>query len=192
MMAIKKMRQIGKIKSAHGLKGEVYVLIYSKDSSWLDKVGAFYVASDTTPESEKVKLGIKSFRPHKEGVLIFFDNIENRNQSEAIVGKQVWVEQSAFVSENNEPIYLLEIEDFIVSDLKLGAIGRIKGFSSNNGQDLLLVETTNAQKKSEAFEIPFVDAFVIKMDMQKQILYTDLPEGLLEINNSDSTSNEEI
>lgn len=195
----KKLRHIGKIKSAHGLKGEVFLLVFSKDISWLNKVKVIYLSSgpdslgkeanekNNVSTNEKIEIkkpyGIQSFKPHKDGALIYLNEIENRNQSESLVGLQVWVEDSAFISKKNESLYLVEIENFLVQDNQLGQIGQIKGFSTNHGQDLLLVAS---ESDKNFVEIPFVDAYVIKIDMENKILFTQLPEGLLDINKEDA------
>ena len=201
MMGAKKLRHIGKIKSAHGLKGEVFLLVFSKDMSWLNKVKDIYLSSDVSDMDEKktgkktahgenqkttgkIQCAIKSFKPYKDGALICLNEVTNRNQSEAILGQQVWVEESAFVSQDNETLYLAEIENFLVRDSQLGEIGPIKGFSTNHGQDLLLVESQLDRKS--IFEIPFVDAYVTRIDMENKILFMELPKGLLDINKEDS------
>jgi len=68
-------------------------------------------------------------------------------------------------------------------------VGKIIGFSSNNAQDLLIVETSNKE-----VEIPFVQAFVVKMDSKNKKIEMDLPEGLVEFSDdekSDEDSSEE-
>ena len=53
-------------------------------------------------------------------------------------------------------------------------VGRIKKFGSNTVQDLLVVQTPKGE-----FEIPFVDAFVKKINYVSRTVEVELPVGLL-------------
>lgn len=175
-------RLIGKIKQAHGLKGEVYVLVFSKDISWMKKLKSINIKSkDKNSTTTYIVLKAK---PFKDGLILSLETVTDRNQSEAIEGSEVWIDKALFKSNPNETPYLLEIENFLVVDKALGSIGQITGFSFNGLQDLLVVESTKASKSY--FEIPFVDQFVLKIDHEKSTLFVDLPEGLIELNSESS------
>lgn len=170
-MANQDMRLIGKIKDAHGLRGDVYVIFFSKDYSWADLIEELYV-EDTLYEVLKAS-------EHKDGLKVQLKGVADRNHSEALIGKQIYLPNDFFFEQNDEDgMFLAEIENFKVIDKTLGEIGVITGFSSNVAQDLLIV--TNANKKE--FEIPFVDQFVVEIDHDGKTINMDLPEGLLEIN----------
>ncbi len=169
-------RQIGKIKQAHGLRGEVYILVFSKDISWMQKLkNVFLLKND-----QILNLNVLKAKPFKEGLILALDTITDRNQSEAIEGSEVWIDLNLFKSKPDEPPYLLEIENFSVNDKTLGPIGKITGFLFNGLQDLLIV-TANENSEIQ-YEIPFVDQFVLKIDSENKLLFMDLPEGLIEIN----------
>ena len=170
-MANQEMRLIGKIKDAHGLRGDVYVIFFSKDYSYADLIDELYI--EDTPY-EVIKAG-----EHKDGLKVQLKGVIDRNQSEALIGKQIYLPADFFFSQDEEEgLFLAEIENFKVIDKSLGEIGIITGFSSNVAQDLLIV-TTAANRQ---VEIPFVDQFVVEIDHDNKVLQMDLPEGLLEIN----------
>ncbi len=169
-------RLIGKIKQAHGLRGEVYVLVFSKDISWQKKLKNIYLK-----QNDQIKnLNVTKSKPFKDGLILSLESITDRNQSEAIEGSEVWIDQNLFKSQPNETPYLVEIENFEVHDKTLGVLGIITKFSFNGSQDLLVVTATNNSEVK--YEIPFVDQFVLKIDSENKILLMDLPEGLVEIN----------
>ena len=105
------------------------------------------------------------------------EGLSNRNQSEALIGKEVFIDNDFFDSEDGESIFLSEIENFLVVDESVGNLGRIIGFSSNTIQDLLIIKYNERE-----IEVPFVNEFVKEIDYHKEIIYMNLPEGLLEIN----------
>lgn len=170
-MANQDMRLIGKIKDAHGLRGDVFIIFFSKDYSYIDLIDELYV-EDTPYEVLKAS-------EHKDGLKVQLKGVTDRNQSEALIGKQIYLPNDFFFEQDDSVgMFLAEIENFKVIDKTLGEIGTITGFSSNVAQDLLIV--TTAMKKQ--VEIPFVDQFVVEIDHDNKILQMDLPEGLLDIN----------
>lgn len=171
-------KEVGKVKDAHALKGELYILIFSGETSWFKKLKKFSLKTATGQriyEVERVK-------PHKEGLILKPKGVEDRNQSEALKGLMFSIPEELLVSKKGETIFLNEILNFAVHD-KEQKIGVIKGFSTNTAQDLLLVEG------SSQYEIPFVEAFIEEIDFEMQIVYMDLPEGLLTLT-EDAEKNE--
>ncbi len=157
---------------AHGIKGDLYVLVFSGDVSWL-------------PKMKKLSLDGESFdvvraKPFKKGFIATLKGFDNRNRAEEVKGAEVHVPAEFFVSKHGEQVFLSELLGFEVEDKNLGKLGSIKGFSSNGSQDLLVIENNKKE-----VEIPFVKDFVVKMDFKTKTILTDLPEGLLEINEPD-------
>jgi 16S rRNA processing protein RimM len=170
-MSNQEMQLIGKVKDAHGLRGDVFVIFFSKDYSWIDLLEEFHV-EDTPYEVLKAA-------PHKDGLKVQLKGVTDRNQSEALVGKQIYLPADFFFSKAEEGgMFLAEIKNFKVIDKTLGEIGTITAFSSNVAQDLLVVTSAN----NKIVEIPFVDDFIVEIDRDHKVLQMDLPEGLLEIN----------
>ncbi len=171
-----KNRLIGKIKQAHGLRGEVYVLVFSKDISWQKKLKNITIKQNDQSKS----LNVLKLKPFKDGLILTLESVTDRNQSEAIQGSEVWIDQNLFKSQPDETPYLVEIENFMVNDKTLGILGKITEFSFNGSQDLLVVTALNNSEVK--YEIPFVDQFVLKIDSENKMLMMDLPEGLIDIN----------
>ncbi len=168
------LRKIGKIKSSHGIKGEVFLLIFSKDTDWISTKIQIHL----TQNDKEFKLyKIIRCKPHKEGVIASLEGITTRNESDLLIGHEIWVEKSIFVSSDKQSLYLVEIEGFEMIDEDAGSIGFITGFSSNTAQDLLLVKNGDIE-----YEIPFVKDFILQINHSDKIVKTKLPEGLLEIN----------
>jgi 16S rRNA processing protein RimM len=181
------LRKIGKLSHAHGLRGELYLNIYSGDYNWFKDVDEIYLESKTQFKNYKVK----STRPHKEGVLVTLFDVDNRNQSDVLSGSEVWVNSDIFITEHDDnQIFLVEIEGFEVYDGEK-KIGKIIGFTYNGAQDLLIVSTESLkdsleeiERKKELvveYEIPFVEQFIEDIDYDTKKIIMNLPEGLLEV-----------
>lgn len=171
-MNLKDLRLIGKIKAAHGLRGEVFIIFFSKDYSWADHIKTLFV--------ENKEFTVLKANQHKDGLIVKLEGITDRNLSDTLIGQQIYLPTSFFKNKTTDDnrLFLVEIENFKVIDQKLGFVGVISGFSSNTAQDLLLVKSDSGQH----YEIPFVDEFVVEINHDDSTLLMDLPEGLLEIN----------
>lgn len=163
---------IGKVLDAHGIRGDLYIGVFSEDVSWLDQLTSLFLVS----QGQETVHSIISKKPHKKGFICRLENINDRNVSESLKGSDVLVLNELFVSKDGEQPYLSEILNFEVYQ-KDQLIGTVKGFSSNGAQDILLVSTEQSE-----FEIPFVKEFVIEMNFEKNRIVMKLPEGLLAIN----------
>lgn len=168
------LKHIGKFKEPKGLKGELFMIVFSKDYTWLDDLHELYVEDQN---GDLKFYEIEDIKKHKDAVVVKLAGIDNRNQSEVLAKLQVWVSDEVFVSEDGEALYLAEIKNFKVMDQVVGEIGLITDFSSNGVQDLLVVN-----RSEQPVEIPFVEAFVEKIDYENKVIYMNLPNGLLEIN----------
>lgn len=178
------MRLVGKIKEAHGLRGEVYVLVFSGDVSWLPKLKSFGVGAlpprGEEPSAEAVTstLTCEKAKPFKKGLIVKPKEFKDRNAAEAAQGQGFYVPDEFFVTgEDEDGVYLDEILGFVVKDPAQKTLGEIVGFSSNGPQDLLVLKTSNGKEA----EVPFVDAFLKKIDFKRKTVVMELPEGLLDL-----------
>jgi 16S rRNA processing protein RimM len=169
-------KKVGKIKDYHGLKGDLTVLIFSKDISWLKSLRSFKLGKEESPELTFEVEGAKAF---KEGLLVKPVGLKDRTAGEKLKlkGMNFFIPEELLVSEEGEDIYLSEIEGFEVfqNDKK---IGEINGFLSSSFQDLMQIKMTDGK----IGEVPFVDAFIKHIDFPNKRVLVELPEGLLEIN----------
>jgi 16S rRNA processing protein RimM len=171
------MKLVGKIKDAHGLRGELYVLVFSGEVSWLKKLTTLELRPKGA--SEGIRYSVEKVKPFKQGLILKVPEITDRTQAEAVKGQDFYIPSDLMISKPGETIFLNEILGFAVKNIAYETIGEVTGFSSNGAQDLLIVETTG--KKN--VEIPFVEAFIKKIDFKHKTIVMDLPEGLLDLEN---------
>lgn len=173
MNSQKSLKLVGKIKDAQGLKGEIFAIIFSKETSWKSKIKEIFL-SETEEVSKAQQFEVTQTRAHKDGLVLKLKGIEDRNQSESLKGRFLFISSEFFTSKKGETIYLNEIEGFVVFDGE-NKMGQIVGFSSNGAQDLLVV-LYNEKK----FEVPFVEAFLVNIDFTEKQVHMKLPPGLFE------------
>ncbi|MFN3697281.1 MAG: ribosome maturation factor RimM [Pseudobdellovibrio sp.] len=163
------LRQVGKVKAAHGLSGELFIIFFSKDYSWIGEIETIIILNKA--------YSVLKIAEHKDGLKVKVKGVSDRNHSESLIGLPIYLPEDFFESEDGDSLYLAEIEGFLVIDTIRGELGLIKGFSSNKAQDLLLVSYNE-----KLIEIPFVQAFVEDINHDKKVILMNLPEGLIEIN----------
>ena len=122
---------------------------------------------------------VERTKPFKKGLIVKAKEISDRTAAEGVEHLEFFVEEELLVSKPGETIYLSEIKNFKLKDVEQNTLGEIVDFSSNGAQDLLVVET-----QGRKVEVPFVDAFIKKIDFKHQTVVMDLPEGLFDIENA--------
>lgn len=167
-----KYKLIGKVKEPHGLKGDLYVLVFSHDTSWADNLSKIQLKS---PQGEALDCDVTSHKPYKDGLLLKVKQVSDRNTSEKVKGYQVLIPEDLLVSKKGETIYLNEILGFQVF-LKDQCVGMVDSFTSNGPQDILVVRNEEHQ-----FEVPFVKEFILKLDFENKHLIMDFPEDLIDL-----------
>lgn len=186
-------RAVGRVKDAHGLKGELWVVLFAGQADWLDSLketGGFLLASDEGVSSEEdLKNGVGPFslkgaRVHKNGLILQSPDIADRTAAEKLKGKFLIIPDSYLESDEGEEFYLSEVEGFRVFEGEK-LLGVVTGFSSNVAQDLLVVSLENGArpgvKKGSEIEIPFVEAIVVGVAGEEEKIEVSLPEGLIEV-----------
>lgn len=167
------LRLVGKVKDAHGIRGELYLLIFSGETSWLEKLDALHLFQGRT--KEWLEIPLKSVRPHKQGFIAKTETILDRNQAEELKGSEFFIPEDFLVSGPGETIYLAEIEGFQVIQKGGVKLGKIVSFSSNGVQDIIVVKNASGE-----FEIPLVEDFIVEIRFKDQEIEMDIPEGLVE------------
>lgn len=171
--------KVGWVKSAHGIKGELYIQLLSKKAEWLSDMKSFRLKPLPGSSVEPMTFSFKRVKPHKLGLIVLPEGFNNRNQSELWKGADFLIDRSIFETKEDETPYLVEFEGFEVFDVNLGLIGHVRGFMDNGAQDLLIVQKFESE---EEIWIPFVDAFIVEMDKAAGVIKMDLPEGLVDAN----------
>ena len=186
MKSVEKMHSpgfvvVGKVQRAQGIRGELFLHIFSLEASWFDllKEVQLLVSDNSAQGFKKVTYPVQTKRWARTGIVVKVQGVEDRNRAEELKGAIFEVPESYFVSEpGEEQFYLREIMGFEVRDLERNAIGEIVGFSSNNAQDLAIVKSA-ADEKIE-FDIPLVLEWIVEIEKKERWIRMDLPPGLVD------------
>ncbi len=103
-----------------------------------------------------------------------FEDINSVEEADELVGIEVYLESKKPVRSSMVPTQLI---GYMVVDEHSGHIGSVIDFYEKPGQSLLLIE-----KESKEYYIPWVEEFIVNFDHKLKKIHTNLPEGLLSIN----------
>ncbi len=163
---------VGRIAKTHGYKGAVRVDI--KKSITLNKPKGSEEPVFLEISQKLVPFFYTSWQESTGSPILHFDDIDNEAKAKELIGIDVfaskkWVEEE----EGSEIANLL---NFTVIDTEHGKLGFINNYMENPAQTLLYMLLNGRE-----ILIPFVDEFILKIDWDNETIYTQLPDGLLDI-----------
>ena len=167
---------VGKIKDAHGIRGELFALVFSGNPEWVENGQPLQLATEEGAAPER-SYRIKSSKAHKNGFILKLDEVKSRNQAEELKGLLIQVSRDRLSTDEGENPYLFEFQGARVHLSGGGLVGEVTGFASHPGQDLLEVQTEDGKE----LLIPLVDEFIESFDRESKTLVMVLPEGLLDL-----------
>jgi len=158
---------VGSVLKSHGTKGEIKISTNQvvKFTKWAfleirEKPVPFLVTqyNQSQPKEWILKL----------------DGINGLDQSDDLVGYQVLLPKSKTIK--TPKTYLFNLNGFTLIDKNLGTIGKITNIEELPQQTMMVTQFQNKD-----IMIPMVEAFILEVDEDKEIIYIELPEGFLEL-----------
>jgi 16S rRNA processing protein RimM len=160
--------QIGTVIKPHGLKGAVSIhvdALYMHTLEEADMVFIDHNASFVPYQLKSISLLTKDrFKVELEGV-------QSQAEAEELRGKDVYLPQED-VPEHTK----VDLVGFEVHIAGHGYLGKISQVLEQSVQALIEVE-----EDDQTWLIPFVDSFILRVDIDQGRMDLELPEGLLEI-----------
>ena len=166
--------QLGYIVRKHGLKGEVYAhLDADEPERYQDLESVFVVLKEN---NVLIPFIIEYINIKDQNAIIKFEEIDDADKAENLKSCQLYLPLEFLPELEENQFYYHEIVGFRVIDKNEGELGSVKNVYEVPNQDLIVMHY-----KSKEVLIPINDDIVNKVDKEKQVIYTTLPEGLLEI-----------
>ncbi len=174
-------RRVGKIRAPHGIRGELFLISFSKNFDWLGDISKASLVTKEKDESGKLQevvhqFSIKKSKPHKVGYILRLEGLDSRTEAEAYTGALFQIPEDIFQKNESEHYYLLKLEGFSVKFANLEPEGIVVGFAHNGAQDLLIVRLD-----SKEVSIPYVQDFILDLNFEEKFILLDVPQDLLEL-----------
>ncbi|MGD9774491.1 ribosome maturation factor RimM [Diaphorobacter sp.] len=168
--------EVGRITDAWGVKGWFKVLPYSNDpeallaaKSWLlqpaEKGGKSFFAGT-------VQLPIRQARTHSDSVVAWAQGVDDRDAAEALRGARIFVSRAAFPAAGDDEYYWVDLIGLAVVNREGVVLGTVRDLLPT-GPQTTLVLTYEHEGKSHERMIPFVSAYVDKVDLAGRCITVD-------------------
>ncbi|MGD0825162.1 MAG: ribosome maturation factor RimM [Terriglobales bacterium] len=134
-------------------------------------------------DGERREVTVEDLWPHKNFLVLKFQGVETINDAEPLVGAELQVPRKERAQLEPGWTYLSDLIGCTVFDGPR-EIGTIEDVQFGAGEaPLLVVWDKEKDKRSKLpYEIPFADAYLEKLDLERKQVRMKLPEGLLEVN----------
>lgn len=168
--------QLGYISKARGLDG-VMKAFFDVDfpEDYFDLKEVWTAKGEA---AQPVRRTVKSLAYEGAGwFALKFKDIDDRNAAEALAGSGLFLPLAMLPKlEQEGQFYYHEIVGFRAVDARLGDVGLVLGVQEMPAQDLLKIDCGGKEVL-----VPVVEPIVGGLDRAKRELYTQLPDGLLDV-----------
>jgi 16S rRNA processing protein RimM len=155
--------EVGRIGRAHGLRGEVSVMLHS-DRPERTATGAVLHGTDDTGATRE--LIVATARRHQGRWLVGFEGIADRTAAEALRGLVLHADE---IPGAPDELWVHELVGSTVVDRSGTELGRVTAVEANPAHDLLVLES------GALVPMPFV------VDRSPGQIVVELPDGLLDL-----------
>ncbi len=128
--------------------------------------------------NERREVQIEDLWPHKSLLVLKVKGVETISDAETLVGAELQLPRSERAQLDPGWTYLSDLVGCTVFDSDL-EIGPIEDVTFGAGEAPLLVVKSGAKLP---YEIPFAQAYLEKVDLERKQIRMRLPEGLLDVN----------
>lgn len=165
---------VGRVRKPHGVNGAVLVAV---DSDVPDRfaIGRSLILTPVAGAPRTVVIADSG--SHGEGVRrLRFDGFTQREECDALRGALLEVDRSAVPPAPEDTYYHFELEGCRCIDQRHGLLGEVAGVLEDGGGWILVLRSEDNQE----ILIPFVQAFLRRVDVKAGVIEMALPEGLVE------------
>lgn len=167
---------IGRIRKAHGIKGEVSVDCYA-DSPSLLRGGVFLQSRSTPPAFREVE----TLRTHHGAVLIRFAGVTDRNAADMLRGLEILIPEGRLPEPDAGEIYRYRLLGLSVTALdedgREVTLGTISGIDEPAGQELWSI----SKEGEEDILFPAIPEFILDFDLDNGLVRIAPPPGLIDL-----------
>lgn len=151
-----KLIALAEVARPHGVKGELRLKVYNRDSDLLRQVQEVTLE---LPSGKRQTTALKSARWANEALLVTLASSTDRDSADAHRGAKLLVDRAAFPPAEEDEYYACDLEGTTVFDGE-GEVGIVQEVVEYPTCDALLVLT-----KGGRIEIPMIDGVVESVDL---------------------------
>jgi 16S rRNA processing protein RimM len=154
---------MGRIGAPFGIKGWIKVQPYTETLDSLFDYDFWHVGRDENWQDFEVE----EAAVHGDGLIAKLVGIDNREQAFALRGREVAVNRQALPQTAENEYYWTDLIGLTVVNQQGVELGQVAGLMETGSQDVLVVKGDRERL------IPFVDAYVTRVDMPGERIDVD-------------------
>ena len=163
---------VAEVRRPHGLQGEVALNLLSDNPARLGKGSELELV---LPTGERAVVVIEASRLMKDSVVVRLSGSRNRDDAERLRGGRLEVSRELVPPPPEGSYYYFDLLDCACSDRREGYLGTVVEIVEDGGGLILKVDDG-----ARTLMIPFVHAYLKRVDTEAATIEVDLPEGLVE------------
>ena len=161
---------IGQIVGVHGIKGNCKIRSYAESLSVFQSDSVIIVA---TCDGRQKPYEINWVKPHAKAALISLKGVDTRDQAEALIGCELFIEKNRLPNPEEGSYYWFDLIGLDVFDDDQKYLGRLESIIQTGSNDVYVVKEDDKE-----ILIPALESVVQKIDLKNRRMQVALPEGL--------------
>ena len=170
---------VGFVTKPHGIKGEVFMGSLTDHPEGIFSPGVVLFPGDRDGgglDPDRPPLRIETIRPFRDGFLILFGGIRDRNDANTLRGTYLFLPVDALSPLADDEVFYHQLLGMTVETVDGETVGRVQEVYEMEPSDLLEVRTA-----AGTILIPYNREVVVDADREGKRLVIDPPAGLLEL-----------
>ena len=165
---------MGKIVGAHGIKGTNKFRSFAERLTVFKPGGSILVRGSQNCEK---RYEINWVKAHTGTPLISFKGVTDRRQAEVLIGCELFIKKSELPEKETDAYYWSDLIGLHVFKTDKTFLGCIESIIQTGSNDVYVVKDGTKEVL-----VPALESVVLKIDIEKNQMQVDLPEGLEEDN----------
>jgi 16S rRNA processing protein RimM len=165
---------LARVVKTQGRHGEVAAEVHSDVP---DRFSAGMKLSALDKAEKRREVEVESLWPHKGLLVLKFSGVDSMSDAETLIGTELQVPRTERATLDQGSNYVSDLIGCVVLDHGR-EIGRIEDVQFGAGEAPLLIVSAAGKK----FDVPFAEAYLEALGIQRREVRMNLPEGLLDIN----------
>ncbi len=168
---------VGRARKAHGIRGELAVVVITDAPDVVFASGARLFAGTTSGDlaPDRAELHVVQAAPFKGGIIVSFKEITDRTQAERWRDRYFLVPSSELPPPEDDEVYVHELIDMrvvLASGAELGTV--IDVYELPQGL------TLDVRRQDGTVLLPFNDQIVTAIDREERVITVNPPDGMLD------------
>jgi 16S rRNA processing protein RimM len=165
---------LARVRKTQGRRGEVAVELHSDVP---DRFRVGLKLSALAQDSSRRELHVEELWPHKGLLVLKFAGVDSISDAEVLIGCELQVPRAERAPLESGWSYVSDLMGCVVSDGG-SEIGKVEDVQFGTGEAPLLIVGAGSKR----YEVPYAEAYLKSIDLERKQIYMQLPEGMLELN----------